>query len=104
MEKVIGEKKVWIDGIVEKYQRLNEACDAVIKVGAMDVEGPLWKAIWDGWEHLLEQCDPDDWISWYLHDNDCGERRHRVFPSKSADGIVIDSTEALARFLLELET
>jgi len=104
MEKVIGEKKVWIDGIVEKYQRLNEACDAVIKVGAMDVEGPLWKAIWDGWEHLLEQCDPDDWISWYIQENDCGRNNLKVNAGRDGDDAVIDSVEALARFLLELET
>jgi hypothetical protein len=101
MENVIAEKKAWIDGILEKYHRLNEACDDVIDVGAMDIEGPLYKAIWGAWEHLLEQCDHDDWIAWYIHDNDCGERCHRIDTSGSADGIVIDSTEALARFLVE---
>jgi hypothetical protein len=101
MDPEVQMKKQWIDGILEKYHRLNEACDDVIDVGAMDIEGPLYKAIWGAWEHLLEQCDHDDWIAWYIHDNDCGERRHRIYPSGSADGIVIDSTEALARFLVE---
>jgi hypothetical protein len=101
MDSDVQMKKQWIDGILEKYHRLNEACDDVIDVGAMDIEGPLYKAIWGAWEHLREQCDHDDWIAWYIHDNDCGERRHRIYPSGSADGIVIDSTEALAQFLVE---
>jgi hypothetical protein len=101
MDSDVQMKKQWIDGILEKYHQLNEACNDVIDVGAMDVEGLLFKAIWSAWEHLLEQCDHDDWIAWYIHDNDCGERRHRIYPSGSADGIVIDSTEALARFLIE---
>jgi hypothetical protein len=100
MDTEVQIKKQWLDGILEKYHQLNDACDAVIEVGAMDIEGPLCKAIWKAWDHLLEQCDHDDWISWYIHDNHCGERRQRIYPSGSSDGIVIDSTEALARFLV----
>lgn len=100
MEKVIAEKKAWLDGIVEKYRQLNDACDAVIKVGAMNIDGPLCQAIWGAWEYLLQQCDHDDWISWYIYDNDCGKKGHRVYLSGSDEGIVIDSTEALARFLV----
>jgi hypothetical protein len=100
MDTEVQIKKQWLDGIIKKYSQLNDACDAVIKVGAMDIEGPLCQAIWGAWEHLLQQCDHDDWISWYIYDNDCGKKSRRVYLSGSADGIVIDSTEALARFLV----
>jgi hypothetical protein len=99
MEKAIAEKKAWLEGILARYEALNAACDAVMKVGAMDPDGALWRAIWAAWEHLLEQCDPDNWISWYIHDNDCGRNKFKVNAGRGGEDQVIDSVEALARFL-----
>jgi hypothetical protein len=103
MEKAIAEKRAWLESLLERHERLEQACDAVIKVGAMDPEGPLFAAIWEAWEHLLKQCDPEDWISWFIHDNACGEKKLSALGGSNKEYVTIDSVEALARFLVEIE-
>lgn len=63
-----------ITKIVASYQRLSGACDKAIEAGALDINGPFHAAIWRAWDGMLGMLDHDEWISWYLCENECGER------------------------------
>lgn len=86
---------------INGYQRLSAACDAVRKVGALDVNGELWQAILAAQEDMLEIIDPDGWIHWYIYENDCGKRKMKA----GYDGKlrVIDTPAKLAKLIEEGE-
>jgi len=70
--------KLWTDKItriVADYKRLDAACESARKAGCMDMEGPLFDAIWKSHSELLEQCDFCGWISWFICDNECGKKK-----------------------------
>ena len=91
-----------IDRIIVDYQRLDAACDAAMKAGAMDPSGPLHEAIWRAFQNLLAELDPHEWISWFIYENGCGENRM----SGSATGCPmrpITTTRQLAKLILAME-
>lgn len=63
-----------VAGIVADWRRLDGACDAAMKAGCMDPEGPLHDAIWRSFQGMLERVDVDGWISWFIYDNGCGSK------------------------------
>jgi hypothetical protein len=66
--------KTLITAIVTDYKALDAACDAAIDAGCMDVNGPLFKAIWEAFERMLDRVDSNGWIAWFIYENQCGER------------------------------
>lgn len=63
-----------IENIVGHYQRLDAACDAARDAGCLSTEGKLHDAIWEGFSGMLNLMDHDEWISWFIFENDCGKR------------------------------
>jgi hypothetical protein len=62
----------------DSYQNLRAACDKAIDAGAMDINGPLHEAIWNGFEKTIALLDVEGWIHWHIYENDCGQRAHQV--------------------------
>ena len=83
--------------VINAYQRLSAACKAVSDVGAMDINGELHNAIWIMFEKMLIICDHDEWIWWYIYENDCGKRKMKA----GYDGKlrIIDTPEKLAKLI-----
>ena len=91
-----------IDRIIADYQRLDAACDAALKAGAMDPSGPLHEAIWRAFQNFLAEVDPYEWISWFIYENGCGEKSR----SASAPGgplRPVTTTRQLAKLILAME-
>lgn len=63
-----------LETIIDSYVELNQATEAAIKAGCLDVNGPLHEAIWRGFENVLAIVDQYSWISWYIHENDMGKK------------------------------
>jgi hypothetical protein len=38
------------------------------------MNGPLFDAIWRGFENVLSVVDDGAWISWFIYDNDMGKK------------------------------
>jgi hypothetical protein len=63
---------------MEAYKRLNDATDNAIKAGCLDPDGPLFEAIWKGFDTMLSCYDKDGWISWYIYETNCGKQAKEV--------------------------
>jgi len=89
-----------ITKIVASYQKLDAATEAVMLVGAMDIEGPLHSAIWESFSLMLELCDKDDWISWYIFENDCGTKGMKAKGSAKSKMAEIKTPLQLAKIIV----
>lgn len=98
--KQIDSLEIIIDGIITDYRRLNNACDAAIKAGAMDINGPLHEAIWRSFQGMLERIDEDGWISWFIHDNDCGAKAMKAKGCGKRGMMQIKTTRSLAKLIV----
>jgi len=68
----INKWEVKIGKIVLHYKKLTASCDACFDAGVLDVDGNLYTAIWTMFDNMLDMIDHNDWISWYVFENDCG--------------------------------
>lgn len=91
------------DGIVIDYNRLNAACDAAIKAGAMDPNGPLHEAIWKSFENMLKLIDVHEWIQWFIYDNECGKRALQARACSGRELTAIKTTRQLAGLIVDSE-
>ena len=64
--------------ILGAHERLDLATSKAIEVGCLDPDGPLYDAIWRGFDDTLEVVDPHDWITWYIYDNAMGKNGFEV--------------------------
>jgi hypothetical protein len=92
-----------VDGIVTDYRRLDNACDAAIKAGAMDPSGPLNDAIWRSFQGMLDRIDVDGWITWFIYENDCGKKEKQANGCGESGMKQIRTTRQLARLIVESE-
>jgi len=92
-----------VDAIVADYRRLDSACTAALKAGAMDPDGPLHDAIWRSFERMLSLVDLEGWIAWHIWDNQCGKKRGKSKAHGHAAFRVIHTSRQLARLLVEAE-
>jgi hypothetical protein len=60
--------------IIASHQRLDIATENAEKAGCLDSNGPLFEAIWSGFENVISIVDQDSWISWFVYDNDVGKK------------------------------
>jgi len=67
-----------IDKIVGAYKKLSAACDESHKAGCLDVDGKLFTAIWVSFDTLMDHIDQQEWLEWYIYDNDCGAEKMRA--------------------------
>jgi hypothetical protein len=92
-----------VDGIVTDYRRLANACDAAMKAGAMDSNGPLNDAIWRSFQGMLDRIDGDGWIIWFIYENDCGKKAKQANGCGESAMKPIKTTRQLARLIVESE-
>lgn len=92
-----------VETSVNKYKILNKACEAATKSGTLDPNGPLFNAIWSGFENMLSLVDIDGWIGWYIFDNECGKRKLKSSTGKDKPLMKIDTNLKLINFLVEIE-
>ncbi len=64
--------------ILAAYERLDLAASKAIEVGCLDPDGPLYDAIWRGFDDMLQVVDSHDWITWYIYDNAMGRNGFEV--------------------------
>jgi len=95
------EKK--ITNIIESYQRLSKACQAVVDVGAMDINGELYEAIWRNFDILLDLTDIEGWISWFIFENSCGIDGKKARSSDQSKLRKIENPRDLAKMIMESE-
>lgn len=65
--------QIAIDKIIIDYKNLNKCCNAASEIGCLDSNGRLFDAIWKNHDTMLRLIDKQDWIAWYIYDNDCGK-------------------------------
>ena len=92
-----------IEEVLVVYTRLDHSCDAAISAGAMDSNGPLFDAIWRGFETMLKHIDHDGWIRWYIYDNDCGEKSFAAKCSGMRKAVPIRTASDLAKLIAKSE-
>lgn len=92
-----------IEGIITDYRRLDAACDSAMKAGAMDPSGPLHDAIWRSFSGILDRIDVDDWISWYIYENECGKKAMQAKGCGKRGIMPIKTCRDLARLIVESE-
>jgi hypothetical protein len=89
--------------LVEAYKKLDAACDAAIKAGCMDVNGPLHEAIWEAHQLSIEAVDVESFLSWFIYDNDCGKNGMQASSGLNKPLVEIKSFEDFERFMMEWE-
>ncbi|CAB4156129.1 hypothetical protein UFOVP674_49 [uncultured Caudovirales phage] len=62
-----------IKAIIADHKALDKACTNAMKAGTLEVDGPLYTAIWKSFDGLLGHIDRSDWLYWFIYDNDCGK-------------------------------
>lgn len=60
--------------IIVAYENLDAACTNALRAGCLDMDGPLYDAMWRGFDDIVSVIDPHGWITWYIHDNDMGAK------------------------------
>jgi hypothetical protein len=63
-----------LQSIVDAYTELQQACDQAFDVGMLDVNGKMFSAMWKPFDVTLKLFDKNEWIAWYLTENDCGKK------------------------------
>jgi len=92
-----------IAGIVAHYKRLDAVCEAALKAGAMDPGGPLHDAIWRTFSAMLTLIDVDEWITWFIYENDCGKKKGQAKGCGKRGLSPIKTPRHLARLIVESE-
>lgn len=67
-------KKTDIARLIEHHKKLSDVIHTAEKAGVMDIDGVLFDAIWVAWQSAVDIFDPHGWISWYIYDNEYGNR------------------------------
>ena len=63
-----------LNTIIDSYEKLDQATKEAEKAGCLDINGPLFEAMWNGFENMLAIVDQCSWISWYIYDNEMGKK------------------------------
>lgn len=93
------EKK--IKQVVSNYNNLTSCCSAAEEVGTLDPEGKLFTSIWSTFDSMLSIVDRQDWISWYIFDNDCGAKKMEAGHEDVLNEIT--TPRKLAKLIVETE-
>jgi hypothetical protein len=67
--KSLSELEKLITELCEDYQRLNRICEDANELGMMDPT-----AIWETFGRSVKRNDENDCISWFIYENECGEK------------------------------
>ena len=93
-----------LDKIVNLYQKLISAVDKANEAGCLEIEGPLFNAIFLAFEGMLstlEDClEASGWIGWYIYENKCGESQRQAKTANMEKLKKICNTKDLAEIIL----
>lgn len=92
-----------INTVVDAHKRVSDAVDAAIAVGCMDPNGPLFDAIWKGFNEMLSLVDSDDWIDWFILENNYGEKAMKAGCNEH-DLKPITNNRAMAELIVRFES
>lgn len=67
-----------LNKILDSYIALKKVMDKAYDAGFMDIDGAFYNTVWKSFEDTVNIIDPDSWITWYIYDNDMGERGMQV--------------------------
>jgi hypothetical protein len=90
-----------IDKIVGNYKDLSAACDVAHDAGCLDADGKLFTAIWVTFDVLMDHIDQQEWLEWYIYDNDCGAEKKEAGYGKLVRRI--KTARDLAKLIVEDE-
>lgn len=90
-----------IDKIVGAYKQLSAVCNEASAIGCLDMDGKLHTAIWKSFDVMMDHIDQQEWLEWYIYDNDCGAAKMEA----GYDGVVtaIKNSRDLAKLIVEGE-
>jgi len=91
----LNEKQLKI--IIDAHLALEIATDNAIKAGCLDVNGPLFDAVWRGFENVTSVVDDGAWVSWFVYDNDMGKRGLTVIINEKK--IKVKTVKALLKIM-----
>ena len=100
-EKIIAKEKI-LKEIIDGYKKLSAAMDAAEAAGCMDLDGPLFNAIWEFRDLSLSLIDSGGWISWFVYDNNCGANGYKA-TAGTGQRLKIRTVKQLARLIVEWE-
>ena len=77
------EKLAILDETVRLYKELSAACEAFADLTGAAYDKGLLDKVWRCVEYHRRHTaaligDDFDWLSWYIFENDCGERGHKA--------------------------
>ena len=90
-----------IESVTGAYNRLDALCDRAIAAGVLDVEGCFHEGIWSEFELMLGMVDSNDWLAWWIYDNQCGKGKMRAGYGKPR---VIKTPKQMAALIAEGES
>lgn len=95
-----------ITKVVVNYQKMDEAWTTALKVFDGSPENPLYIATWGVFDDYIDlvnelHCIDDDWLHWFIYDNECGEKKMEAGFANKMRPIV--DVESFVDMLLELE-
>ena len=67
-----------LNKILDSYIALKKVMDKAYDAGFMDINGSFYNTVWKAFEDTVNIVDPDGWITWYIYDNDMGEKELTV--------------------------
>ncbi|MFN4909407.1 MAG: hypothetical protein ACK5H0_10300 [Bacteroidota bacterium] len=67
-----------LQNIIEQRKRVDQMFRDAEKVGVIDVNGPLFNAVWHAIESVTSIVDSYGWIDWFVYENEYGARELTV--------------------------
>ena len=98
----IKEWELKVKKIVAHYKKLDALMNKLNELGMCDTSpNGLHETVFGTVEELLEMIDVAGWLSWYIHDNECGQRaRPAGYDGKSKP---IRTERDIAKLIVESE-
>lgn len=96
-----------LDKIIFHYRQIESSFDTVYKIGFLDYDSLFVNSIWQSFEGMLDIIEKQldtTWISWYIFDNQCGEKNLRAKNESMKKPKEIKTTKDLAQLILTEES
>lgn len=78
-----GEKNFIIENLVANHQAVHEQAEQLNKLTGATFDSPFFGAVWQAMDGYIEAVargvgDTDEWIKWFIHENNCGKNGHEA--------------------------
>lgn len=102
------QSKKQVEQLIQHWLRINELFESHCELTKCSPDSPMWCGIFsmfEAYEKLVEQQVNDEfkWISWYIYENACGERKFEAKASEAKEPKPIETIEDLFELLEEQE-